>query len=997
MRRSAGTLFFVIFALSLGVFGVRGTASAAALTSVAIRTGGGEVTGWRADPGPSSGSAGSYITSSSIDMSGVQNPAPQAVYQSSRFGPSFSYTIGGLTPSTVTYSVRLHFADPAATRVGQRVMNISINGTTVLSNVDIYALTGAPNRALALVVQATANSSGKLVISFVNNNGDATVSGIEVKQTIAMRAGGPAYGAWEADIGATGNPKGTHIDSANVDTSGVTQPAPVPIYQSSTFGNSFAYTFDGLKAGSPYTVRLHFSDPVATYVGQRIFDVTINGAPAAYRFDVFALAGAKDRAVTRSYGTVANSSGQIVVSFFGQNGGDAEISGIEIAPAGFLPASADDVTTNHFDAYRTGWDPQEQVLRASNVTPQTFGPVGSVSVDGSVDAQPLVVTKVDVPSNGVHDLLIVATANDSVYAFDAESGALIWQRSLLGNGERSLNNNDVAGCEDTVPNIGIMGTPVIDRSSNAIYVDAQTYSSSANAYFHRVHALSLTSGVDLVTPVAVTGSAKSGQYFSPQYQRQRAGLVLANGIVYVAFASFCDTVPSIQNSPVVGWLFGFNASTLAPISSGDFFSTSNLDSIWQGGVAPAVDAQGNLFFTTGNGPYDGTSNFGMSLLKAGPALNILDSFTTKNQVAESNADLDLSSGGVMLLPDQTGSLPHIALQESKVPVLRAFNRDRLGGYSGGPSDAEGTVADAYLTSCDPTVAVSCADSSPNQAQAGGLWGGIAYYVGPKAQQYVVAADNYSYAHTFAFSGSSGVSLKLAAQSTVALPNEGGATPVVSSNGVLPETAIVWLIDRNEPNFNFEAYDASTMSLIYSANGGQWNSPAADSMLVPTVANGRVYVGSQVLNSNDDLIGGKVTIYGLLGSASPAAVGVQARPAVHAIRLAGPVVFGPGSRFGASHSNFMPIVHAFPAAEPTAHHLYATLLRRLGDTMLVRTRNGRYVVVDARNAIAHNFISGDVRAGKMCMITTNDLPSAPRVRAVGIFHVRRALVGLPADR
>jgi hypothetical protein len=301
-----------------------------------------------------------------------------------------------------------------------------------------------------------------------------------------------------------------------------------------------------------------------------------------------------------------------------------------------------------------------------------------------------------------------------------------------------------------------------------------------------------------------------------------------------------------------------------------------------------------------------------------------------------------------------------------------------------------------LTSCDPAAAVSCADSSPNQAQAGGLWGGLAYYVGPNAQQYVVAADNVSYAHTFALNASSGVTLKLAARSNVALPNEGGATPVVSSNGDLPESAVVWLIDRNEPNFNFEAYDASTMSLIYSANGGQWNSPAADSMLVPTVANGHVYVGSQVLDANDNLIGGKVTIYGLLRGASPAAAGVQARAAAP-LRLAGPVVFGPGSRLGFRRTQFMPLVHAYPAAEPTSHRLYATLVRRSGATLLVTTRAGRLVTVDARYAVAHNFISGDVKVGKPCMITSNDAPSSRMVHAVGIFHVRRSLVDLPLDR
>jgi hypothetical protein len=996
MSRCRVAVFFVVLLFGMVCGIARGAAVAAPLTYIQFRTGGGAVNGWLADPGPSSGATGAYITSSPIDTSGVENPAPVPVYQSSRFGNNFSYTIGGLTPLKVPYAIRFHFADPAATYAGQRIFNVSINGVTVLSNVDIFALSGAQNRAIALVVRSAANAQGQLVITFLGSNGgQATVSGIEIQQTIRMRAGGPATGAWSADAGPSSGSSGTAITSAKIFRLAVTQPAPVAVYQSSRFGASFGYTFGGFVAGAPYSVRLHFSEPVATSVGQRLFDVAINGAPAAWRFDVFALAGARNHAVTRSFGTTANAAGQIAIAFSGENNGQAEVSGIEIAPAGFVAPSADDVATSHFDAYRTSWDPQEQTLTASNVAASTFGLLGSIAVDGSVDAQPLVVTGVPVPSLGRTDLLVVATAKDSVYAFDAKSGALVWQRSLVGSGERSLNNDDVGGCEDTVPDIGIMGTPVIDRASNTIYVDAQTYSYSTNAYYHRVHALGLTSGVDLVAPVAVTGSGSSGQYFNPQFQRQRAGLTLSNGIVYVAFASFCDIEPNVPNAPVVGWLFGFNATTLAPISNGDLFGTTFLDSVWQGGVAPAADEAGNLYFTTGNGPYDGVSNFGMSLLKTGPGLNPLDSFTTKNQAAETAADLDLSSAGVLLVPDQNGPVPHVALQESKVPVLRAFNRDHLGGYSGGPNNPEATVADIYLTPCDPTVSVTCADGSDDQSQSGGLWGGIAYYVGPNAQQYVVVADNYSHAHSFAMNTSSGVTFQRAAQSNVPLPNEGGATPVVSSNGTLPGSAVVWLVDRNEPNDTFEAYDPSTMTLLYASSDGQWNSPAADSMLAPTVADGRVYVGSQVLDGNENLVGGKVDVYGLLGSVSPATKSASAREARPAVRLAGPVVFGPGSHIGIRRTAFVPVVHAQPPAERVSHRLYATLLRRSGPTMVFRTRAGHDVTVDARYALARKFISGDVRVGKMCLITSNDAPSS-HVRAVGIFHIRRSLLGLPRD-
>jgi hypothetical protein len=204
------------------------------------------------------------------------------------------------------------------------------------------------------------------------------------------------------------------------------------------------------------------------------------------------------------------------------------------------------------------------------------------------------------------------------------------------------------------------------------------------------------------------------------------------------------------------------------------------------------------------------------------------------------------------------------------------------------------------------------------------------------------------------------------------------------------------VDRNEPNDTFEAYDPSTMTLLYASSDGQWNSPAADSMLAPTVADGRVYVGSQVLDGNDDLIGGKVDVYGLLRSVSPATTVPNARAAYHAIRLAGPVVFGPGSHIGIRRTAFVPVVHAQPRAERVSHRLYATLLRRSGTTMVFRTRAGHDVTVDARDALARNFVSGDVRVGKMCLIASNDGPSSSHLRAVGIFHIRRSLLGLPRD-
>jgi len=982
-----------------------GDASAAApVTQVFVNAGGAAVGAWRSDPGPVTSAPTTVGTiGASIDESGVEAPAPAAVYASYRTGRYFTYRIGGLIPGA-TYAVRLHFAEPTATGPKQRVFNVQIDGAPALANVDVFALGKAQNRAVALVAQATANATGHLTLTFVGHgSANAIVCGIEVQRVVFIRTGGPAVGAWQSDPGPVSGSTNTFITGAATDTSGVTQPAPQAVYQSSRFGNNFTYAITGLAPGAAFTVRLHFADPAASRVGQRLFNITINGAPSAWNLDIFALAGVPNRAVTRSFGTNADGTGQIVINFAAQNGGQATLSGIEIQPAGFVPASAVDNATSHYDAYRTSWNPQEQALTVGNVNVASFGLLRTLAVDGSVDAQPLVVSGVQIPNSSVlHDLLVVATAKDSMYAFDANSGALIWQRSMLGSGERSLTNSDVGNCEDTVPDIGIMGTPVVDRAAGAVYVEVPTYSSVTSSFHHRLHAIALNSGVDLITPVEVTGSiAATGQTFNTQFQRQRAGLTLANGNVYVAFSSFCDYNPNASNDPVVGWVMGFNEATLAPLSSGDAFSTSDLDSVWQGGAAPAVDAQGNLYFATGNGPYDGGANMDNSIIKVSPNLSRLDSFTTRNQANESAADLDEASAGMLLLPDQPGTYPHIALHEGKVPAVRALNRDNLGGYSGGLGNPEPVLTYAYVTPCDPTVSVACADSTGNQSQAGGVWGGIAYYVGPNAQQYVVVADAASYAHSFAFGTSGSVTLVPATQSAVTLPNEGGATPLVTSNGILAGSAIVWLVNRAVPTFTLEAYDASTMNLIYAAYAGQWTSPAADSMLVPTVAGGKLFIGSQVLNPSGTLVGGQVQVYGLLRPVTPFPdaravardAGRTATPAP--IRLAGPIVYGPGSRIVArAQTQRIPAAIVLPHA---AHAFYGTLRASEAGMMTFELRSGRLVRVDVREAIRRGIYSRDIRVGKVCFVTVNRPPGGASLTAVSISHTHRPLRALPADR
>lgn len=505
-----------------------------------------------------------------------------------------------------------------------------------------------------------------------------------------------------------------------------------------------------------------------------------------------------------------------------------------------------DNVTYHGDGLRTGWNSNETLLATSNVGSSKFGRLATVSVDGVVDAQPLIAAQENIPNQGLRDLLVVATENDSVYAFDAGSGQPVWQRSFLNAqlGVAPVSTQDIAGCDNVRPFIGITGTPVIDRASDTIYVSAQT--NERGVFHHRLHALALTTGLDKVTPADIAGSFVNSQNqvvpFVPQWERQRASLVEANGNVYVAFASMCDFRTDISH----GWLFGFNGQTLAQLARNDVFSEDvspnnyYLDSIWGSGFGPAADAPGAIYAVTGNGPYDGLKNFGESVVKVSNDLTtLLGTFTRNNQAVETANDADFGSGGVMLLPDQTAGQPHVAIVEGKTGVTYVLNRDSLGGYSGGPS-----FPDKVLSETGVACTYSC-----------GLWGGPAYFVGSTGQPFVVAADAASGPHTFAFNSATD-SLVLAHSSGTALPGEGGAIPVVSSNGLQSGTAIVWLTTRQTPSFALQAFDGATMKQILNVPGaGAWENGDGGPFITPTVANGKVYVGSN----------GQIAIFGLTGT------------------------------------------------------------------------------------------------------------------------------------
>ncbi len=503
-------------------------------------------------------------------------------------------------------------------------------------------------------------------------------------------------------------------------------------------------------------------------------------------------------------------------------------------------STGQDNVTYHGNNLRTGWYSDEAVLNVSNVGSSAFHLIATLALAGKSYSQPLYLSNQMVSGGSTHNLLVVTDSTDVIYAFDADTLTLVWERDFKSPGVRQQLASDI-GCDDTWPNIGINGTPVVDRARNRLYVVVPT---NDNGTPHlRLHAISVENGADVVSPVEVTGSVAlaSGGAASvdPAYNFDRAGLLETNNTVYVPLSTHCD----YDSDAAHGWLFGYNADTLvmttplrktttdADIGTGS--GARFLGSIWQGGFGIAADAQSNVYFATGNGPNDdGNYDFGMSVVRLPPTLNRSGSsfFTPSTWLSESQNDLDLGSGGVMLLPDQAqGPYPHLALAGGKTGMKYLLNRDRLGG-------------------------LHSSDRIPFETNtAGGIFGGPAYFVDAAGNQHVLYGGTPTL-NDYILQTAGGYALTLNSATNVGQleTRNAGVTPIVSSNGTQSGTAVVWAIKGPPGYINgtgaiaLYAFDASNLAnTLFSANAGQWieNGDTGGAMITPLVANGRVYLAT----------------------------------------------------------------------------------------------------------------------------------------------------------
>ncbi len=497
-------------------------------------------------------------------------------------------------------------------------------------------------------------------------------------------------------------------------------------------------------------------------------------------------------------------------------------------------AQGTNVTTYHYDNLRTGWNQNETVLTPASVGGSGFGLQAQVALDEQVDAQPLFASAQHI-AGGTHDVVYVATENDTLYAIDANSGQVLLSQNY---GIPVPASALPGGCNNNSNNLGINSTPAFDATTNTIYAITYTYENGVPTF--RLHAVDAGTLADKMPNVAIGGSAalRSGrpEAFVSANNRQRNGLLEANGNVYAGFASWCDINANVAR----GWVMGWNASTLAPLplseltnrrsrSADSFF----LSSIWMSGYGMAADATGNLFFVTGNSDYNAKSysstyNLSESVVKLSADLSTVESFFTPAggpngwQNLDRN-DVDFGSGGVLLLPDQPGTYPHLAVAAGKGGPMYLLNRDTLGGL-GGPKHALG----AYNNN--------------------GCWCGPAYFVGADGGPRVVESSGHSL-DVWKVQTAPTTSLVYDTGTTLTNGQDPGFFTTISSNGTTPGTAVIWAVGRpvntNPANVTLYAFDpANAAATLFSAVAGTWPfAGSANANLVPVVANGHVFVAS----------------------------------------------------------------------------------------------------------------------------------------------------------
>jgi hypothetical protein len=601
-------------------------------------------------------------------------------------------------------------------------------------------------------------------------------------------------------------------------------------------GVAQAYTTFAIK---PRAVALTVTEP-------QQFVVNITNLPVTWSVD--GLAGGSPASGTISatglYSPPNNSGTHTVTA--------ATLDSSQTASASVYISANPGTFTHHNDKLRTGQNLNETVLNPTNVNPATFGKLFSYPIDGISFASPLYVAGVNVPGSGYHNLVFVVTEHDSVYAFDADglTNNPVWHDSFInpGAGITTVPSPETTEPLDIPGEVGITGTPVIDPTNGTLYVVAATkeVSNGTNNYVCRLHALDISTGAEkfggpIVIQASVPGTgegARGGMVsFSSLTNNQRPALLLISNVVYIGFAD--HGLSAIYH----GWVLGYNATNLQRVMA--FCTTPNegKGGVWQGGGGIAADASGSLYFSTGNGNFKASSSdYGDTVLKISPSGAVMDYFTPSNQATLFSQDLDLSPGGVLLLPDQSGPHPHLMIASGKFGSIHLINRDNMGGYN---------VNNDNIVQELPQVL----GTPPNNSENGNRMPSV-YFNG---NVYFSAVDDNIKCYQLTNGLLSSTPTSLSSE----IYGYPGAPMAISANG--SSNGILWVVERfgidpagdgiTAPGV-LRAYDpANLANIFYDSNqaGARDTLDFAAKFSVPLVINGKVFVVSI----------SQLTVYGLL--------------------------------------------------------------------------------------------------------------------------------------
>jgi hypothetical protein len=538
---------------------------------------------------------------------------------------------------------------------------------------------------------------------------------------------------------------------------------------------------------------------------------------------------------------VAVVSGTNIIGHAAVLPGKSRTAGVHRAARALEPGFTG-TTLYRNDNFRTGQNLAESILTPSTVTASQFGLQFTDAIDGAAYAEPLYVPNVSIPGQGTHNVVYVATENDSLYAFDADSaGPALWQTSFINPalGITAVPATDL-GCGDLTPIIGITATPVIDPNTGTLYVVSKV-KLGPGIYQQQLHALDITTGLEQAnSPVTIAASVagtapdavKGIITFNPLLQHDRPALTLDNGVVYLSFASHCDI------TPYHGWILGYDETSLKQEIVYNTTPNGDDGGIWESGCGPGVDSNGDLIAISGNGTFDtGASpvDYGDSFLRLTPGvgttgtMTVSSFFTPLNELLLEDDDLDMGSGGNLMLPTQPGPYPDLMVGAGKVGNLYLVNRDSMGGFN--------ASTDQMVQELDSAV--------------GGMFSTAAYWQGNVPgvglQNMIYTVGETDVPKMFAISNGVIQTPPMSAASKFAFAFP-GASPVISANGTTG--GILWAINSSAYKTGgssvLYAFDATNLGTeLYDSNMFSADNPGlAVKFTVPTVANGSVYVGTQ---------------------------------------------------------------------------------------------------------------------------------------------------------